>query len=827
MRWHYVGDDKKTQYGPIKEAELIRLYKNKTITSETYVWNGKTVMDWAQISAIDGLEDKLLNVKAGSTRLGHSSTRSMSLGGKGGRRMSTTMKKYKIGDQINVIDTANKLENAVVTQVKDDKIKIHYVGWPKKWDEWLPVDHKRVKGHGHKKRNSVSMQRRKSSSRRGSTSMASPKRTGPRSPSIRRFSQHQGLTAFQVVSLDGKKSQRRASFAGGASSPMSRKQPETIKDEMKTEEPSRHRHKGSKSAFSKMWDALQNTLKEEREIDAVKLMEDLEKVQAENARLRAEFEARGNQIRSLKDEENRKKRYAEKKEAQFLKKKAQLSDLEKMLTAREKKLMIQETDVNMKLTQVEDYKQEKSKLKHLRNEITTLEVKIRSQEELMSKNMGKNSTGGHHDPQALKDLQEMKNKIHAERDRLRKDQEKLSLGLNQVQKAKSQLLRANQKLEKEKANNSATAESIRRVNEDNIRRHKRDKMELQKAQMQLKEEQEKVNKESQNIAESKGKIKAVVEDKLAQFKKELNAARQKRKMEEESIQKKQKQLQDQQSKLDEKAKLLESNLKDIEQQRKQLMESANATFNERKLVEELSRRELELTDQISQVQNQKSELELSSRNVQKELANDRERLCQAEKDLNSEKEERKSLESELSECNKILQEMKEQALKHQVEKEVWENMNSSVRNERDKLQFEKQKLREEIISTQSELDAVQSKLEKIKQDQNKQEQQRDGSAHERETSIVVINREESNGAGPPPPFVTDAAGMPSFEILIKNLMSDRQEIHKQEKQVMDQISKLEEEDKLLNDENDNADEDDYMTPPEFCSTTPESLSENS
>merc|ERR1719184_214249 len=152
------------------------------------------------------------------------------------------------------------------------------------------------------------------------------------------------------------------------------------------------------------------------------------------------------------------------------------------------------------------------------------------------------------------------------------------------------------------------------------------------------------------------------------------------------------------------------------------MESANATFNERKLVEELSRRELELTDQISQVQNQKSELELSSRNVLKGLANDRERLSQAERDLSSEKEERKSLENELSESTKTLQEMKEQALKHQVEKEVWENMNSSVRNERDKLQFEKQKLQEEIIATQSELDSVQSKLEKIKKEQSKQDQ---------------------------------------------------------------------------------------------------------
>ena len=47
---------------------------------------------------------------------------------------------------------------------------------------------------------------------------------------------------------------------------------------MNKEEPGRPRHRGSKNAFSKMWDALQKTLADEREIDAAKLMEDLEKV---------------------------------------------------------------------------------------------------------------------------------------------------------------------------------------------------------------------------------------------------------------------------------------------------------------------------------------------------------------------------------------------------------------------------------------------------------------------------------------------------------------------------------------------------------------------
>jgi len=68
IKWYYV-DSEKVRKGPIKEDEFIKLFQNDTITSETLVWNGKTVKDWCKISTIEGVEDAMRNWKPGSGQL--------------------------------------------------------------------------------------------------------------------------------------------------------------------------------------------------------------------------------------------------------------------------------------------------------------------------------------------------------------------------------------------------------------------------------------------------------------------------------------------------------------------------------------------------------------------------------------------------------------------------------------------------------------------------------------------------------------------------------------------------------------------------------------
>merc|ERR1711920_177310 len=240
-------------------------------------------------------------------------------------------------------------------------------------------------------------------------------------------------------------------------------------------------------------------------------------------------------------------------------------------------------------------------------------------------------------------------------------------------------------------------------------------------------------------------------------------------------------------------------------------ESANVTFNERKLVDQLSRRELELTAQISQLQSENSKLEISSQNALTELASERERSSKIKKKLDDEKSERVMLQKELSECKNKLQKMKEELLKDRVEKEVWEKVNSQVRNERDRLQREKQKLTKQLAAKQGELDILQESMDEVKG-------KFDDKNNDREQSVLIIDKSqrEASPTSAPPPSFSGATKAGTFEHIIFTLMNDRRNLRNQEEEVKKRISVLEEEDKLLNEEVENlVEDDDNLTPPEF------------
>jgi len=103
MRWYYVASDKQ-QKGPIKEAEFIKLFQSNTITSDTLVWNGKTVQDWCKISTIEGIEDELKNWKPGCGDL------LKSLGTSGKKKAKTNEQQQ--ADVHDVEEKPNTQENA-------------------------------------------------------------------------------------------------------------------------------------------------------------------------------------------------------------------------------------------------------------------------------------------------------------------------------------------------------------------------------------------------------------------------------------------------------------------------------------------------------------------------------------------------------------------------------------------------------------------------------------------------------------------------------------------------------------------------------------------
>merc|ERR1719410_41110 len=135
----------------------------------------------------------------------------------------------------------------------------------------------------------------------------------------------------------------------------------------------------------------------------------------------------------------------------------------------------------------------------------------------------------------MKELNEMKKKLQAERDQFRKDQADLEKELSMTQETKKKLFEANEMLDTEKQKNMQWSERLKKLDEDQKARYKHDKAEVEKARKVLARQQEKTKKEQSAIEEDKARIQAVVKEKITQFKKELIAAKTKLRKEEEAL----------------------------------------------------------------------------------------------------------------------------------------------------------------------------------------------------------------------------------------------------------------------------------------------------
>ena len=54
---------------------------------------------------------------------------------------------YNIGDMLDSLDTRNLWLEAVVINMKDDMILIHYPQWSSKWDVWVHCDGETIAPH--------------------------------------------------------------------------------------------------------------------------------------------------------------------------------------------------------------------------------------------------------------------------------------------------------------------------------------------------------------------------------------------------------------------------------------------------------------------------------------------------------------------------------------------------------------------------------------------------------------------------------------------------------------------------------------------------------
>jgi hypothetical protein len=51
---------------------------------------------------------------------------------------------YRTRQLVDCLDTSNNWLESTIMEVKQDKVFIHYNGWPSRWDEWIPIDSKRL-----------------------------------------------------------------------------------------------------------------------------------------------------------------------------------------------------------------------------------------------------------------------------------------------------------------------------------------------------------------------------------------------------------------------------------------------------------------------------------------------------------------------------------------------------------------------------------------------------------------------------------------------------------------------------------------------------------
>ncbi|DBA01950.1 TPA: hypothetical protein N0F65_006683 [Lagenidium giganteum] len=60
------------------------------------------------------------------------------------RRFRRGQRRFFVGQWLDVKDTVNQWLECTVMEVAEDKIKVHYHGWPSRWDEWIDFDSHRI-----------------------------------------------------------------------------------------------------------------------------------------------------------------------------------------------------------------------------------------------------------------------------------------------------------------------------------------------------------------------------------------------------------------------------------------------------------------------------------------------------------------------------------------------------------------------------------------------------------------------------------------------------------------------------------------------------------
>jgi len=59
-------------------------------------------------------------------------------------QQETITREFELEEHIDCLDTVNHWLNAIIVNIRDDHIRVHYNGWAAKFDEWIHMNSPRI-----------------------------------------------------------------------------------------------------------------------------------------------------------------------------------------------------------------------------------------------------------------------------------------------------------------------------------------------------------------------------------------------------------------------------------------------------------------------------------------------------------------------------------------------------------------------------------------------------------------------------------------------------------------------------------------------------------
>jgi len=774
MRWFYVTTENQDTQGPFKEAEFARLLQTGKINDECFVWNGKTVKDWTQMKSVEGLAEMLRNHESKSKK---SKKKGM---------------RYQVGDTLYVLEDGGNLERAVVAKIRDDEMKVHYVGYPSKYDEWIKPDSDRIKSNpssSTKKRNSsypnyaqqddlenhgvVMHQRANTLPPRGSTSS---QRLGSSRKSARRFSGSH---------------ERHTSTGGHATrSSYSSKGLGGIPDDSTSEDFSR-RSRTSAEIPSLEIDALER-LKEELISGKFALSKYIKSDQDINHQLILELETLNSYVQRYRKERDQKADIIEKqgKELDEISKKNNNLQMEvDTLEERKKELENDKKAVRAKLKDLKTIAVDRQILRQLKREIKANREKLEQQNNSIAMQEGDSS-------QRMAELESKLTEIQAQAERLENDKRGLIEQKEKLEKAQSghdedrrRLMKAHEVFNREKDEFVDQQNMLKADNERLKRKEINLKQDIAVMQTKLREKEAQMTVEKENISN-------MVKEQMKTMKDDLNEAREKTHEDQKKFEEERRRFEGEISQLRKENAVLKAENEVLERQRKEALDQQYADVSAHR--ESAGSKLNQTIEQVLQLTENCTSLQIQNSKLTQELAVCKGDILNKNRDVERLTAQNDNMTKELEDLRKEFADIRADKANLDLKKNIWEK--------------DKERLEEDLKKARKDLDKVRTQKEDLKENCIKMEHQ----LEQNNITIQDLHSELDEQMQPPPEFnflsgnnsnnggedelsplpqidkhnLTKSSLETSFECLMEQIIADRERMSMEQTQLHSQLELL-------------------------------------